>query len=865
MSTTTLPLDDKDHEIISMSTKPFASLPLFLPSDVSYDPETNSVTPKQVDDINDDDNDGLSTPRHHHLVLVPNAGWDMLRLLKPSKAPISVISCVGPYRTGKSLLVSRFVQDSKAFRIGPTLEGCTRGIWISTSALKQTSTGIYKFVLDCEGMGDPIISANNNAETTTSSSSVQHDARIALACVLLSNVFVFNNTSHPDRGSLSFLNYLDTIRKRIIPENHHHNNNVVVRYPSFVWVFRDFFLQLPPRIDDPTQTYTLEEYMLERVLQQQPQTKQQRDPNASIVNSLLQDFANFQVRSIGYPKKKQGQPFGLDEMAHLGDVPWQDFEESFQHEMNAVIQQCLEQASTPFSLGENNNNNNNNNNHSSKKSKWRWSRPRLSQRGEGAHATGSMYAKWCETVMELVNSEGVIPNIPDLQHQLLQSLADEQVQKCIETYKKELHEFWESSMVYNMSVAIPNYDDDDGGGGGGDNQAITELLRSSLQNVDLESLIGKHQLQGVADADKLIATSIYTSERLQNELTEAISSDSILIKTLDLFRSKCSSSSNETNIASSILAQMLLENTKRSHTACEVLAQSLYAPIRHAVRQEGPTTPIQVSQFESVLWVTLKTYYLACARGPAKMEILAQCLQEPFEADVIFLKRLQEKQSLLDNALEEQRALVKDIQEKQQNLLKMSRDLKETREKSQRELENIKAEHTQVMKQTLAEQKQQEEMRLAALEIDMQAKLKSAEETLEKNDQRRLSEMHALKEEAESRLFSEVSARDERMRNEQMAYEAELARIRALADDKLEEEIKAAEERRIAEQEKIKLEMEAKLLEAERKMQDEIRRKQEALLRAEEEMKRKDEQNSKLLERVEEAESQLCPSVCCCM
>ena len=36
-------------------------------------------------------------------------------------------------------------------------------------------------------------------------------------------------------------------------------------FPAFLWVFRDFFLQLPTRRENG-KPYTLEEYMMERVL-----------------------------------------------------------------------------------------------------------------------------------------------------------------------------------------------------------------------------------------------------------------------------------------------------------------------------------------------------------------------------------------------------------------------------------------------------------------------------------------------------------------------------------------------------------------------------------------------------------------------
>ena len=128
------------HELVKVCDSPFSSLPLFLPADATYNPETKTVVKHSQDDTPNgtagkDGGDGDSSALHR-LVKVPNAGWDMLQALE---VPISVISCIGPYRTGKSLLVSRFLNTSNAFRIGPTLEGCTVGIWISIISFREVS------------------------------------------------------------------------------------------------------------------------------------------------------------------------------------------------------------------------------------------------------------------------------------------------------------------------------------------------------------------------------------------------------------------------------------------------------------------------------------------------------------------------------------------------------------------------------------------------------------------------------------------------------------------------------------------------------------------------------------------------------
>lgn len=124
----------KKNEIEDVSSSPwnkFKSIPIFLPNTVKYDPETNEVTPLKDDTLEDDDESEEEEEiedEREELVIVPNAGYDFLHNVIPQDKPVSFISCIGPYRTGKSMLLSRFLRDSKAFALGPTLEGCTRGM-----------------------------------------------------------------------------------------------------------------------------------------------------------------------------------------------------------------------------------------------------------------------------------------------------------------------------------------------------------------------------------------------------------------------------------------------------------------------------------------------------------------------------------------------------------------------------------------------------------------------------------------------------------------------------------------------------------------------------------------------------------------
>lgn len=56
-------------------------------------------------------------------------------MLGKIKVPVAPIAVVGKYRTGKSFLLNKLLQlqsaaDVHGFEVGPTVEACTKGIWL---------------------------------------------------------------------------------------------------------------------------------------------------------------------------------------------------------------------------------------------------------------------------------------------------------------------------------------------------------------------------------------------------------------------------------------------------------------------------------------------------------------------------------------------------------------------------------------------------------------------------------------------------------------------------------------------------------------------------------------------------------------
>ena len=103
--------------------------------------------------------------------------------MKAIKAPIGVISVVGMYRTGKSYLMNRMILDrQKGFGVGPTVNPCTKGLWIWGSPIigqQADGTPLNIIVIDTEGIG--ALDEDSN-----------HDTRVFSLAVLLSSLFIYN-------------------------------------------------------------------------------------------------------------------------------------------------------------------------------------------------------------------------------------------------------------------------------------------------------------------------------------------------------------------------------------------------------------------------------------------------------------------------------------------------------------------------------------------------------------------------------------------------------------------------------------------------------------------------------------------------
>lgn len=161
---------------------------------------------------------------------------DAVKYLKTLTRPLAIVSVVGLYRTGKSYLLNRIldVKKGQSFQVSPTVKSCTKGLWLMRPPIHLESHDLL--VVDTEGLGS--LSASTN-----------HDTRVFSLALLLSSMFLYNSCGAINETSLNNLSLVSSIAKHIhiSSDNETNINDLASAFPRFLWVARDFSLQL---VDD---------------------------------------------------------------------------------------------------------------------------------------------------------------------------------------------------------------------------------------------------------------------------------------------------------------------------------------------------------------------------------------------------------------------------------------------------------------------------------------------------------------------------------------------------------------------------------------------------------------------------------------
>ena len=150
--------------------------------------------------------------------------------------PLGVAALAGPYRHGKSFLLNRVLlqyEPGVGFPVGHTVNACTKGLHISTQLLTDSRTpgAAPVLIMDTEGLG--AVSATDT-----------HDMRIFSLALLLSSMFLYNSKGTIDQPAINNLALVTNISEHIRVSKHAENTDLSDFFPAFLWIVRDFALDL---------------------------------------------------------------------------------------------------------------------------------------------------------------------------------------------------------------------------------------------------------------------------------------------------------------------------------------------------------------------------------------------------------------------------------------------------------------------------------------------------------------------------------------------------------------------------------------------------------------------------------------------
>ncbi|GMH33309.1 hypothetical protein BSKO_01143 [Bryopsis sp. KO-2023] len=153
--------------------------------------------------------------------------------LRKVTGPVGVVSVCGRARQGKSYILNQLLGRSGGFEVASTHRPCTKGLWLWSEPVPMTGPDGRKYhlvLLDSEG-----ISAYDQTG--------QYSTQIFSLAVLLSSLFVYNQMGGIDEAALDQLSLVTEMTKKIrsVAEG---GGSLGEFFPSFLWLLRDFYLDL---------------------------------------------------------------------------------------------------------------------------------------------------------------------------------------------------------------------------------------------------------------------------------------------------------------------------------------------------------------------------------------------------------------------------------------------------------------------------------------------------------------------------------------------------------------------------------------------------------------------------------------------
>ena len=162
---------------------------------------------------------------------ITSDGINFLSSLK--NQTIAVLSVTGPYRSGKSFLANLIMNNMGGFKVGATINACTKGLWVWGRPI-PLSGNKKLIILDSEGLGSVEKDRTGNI-----------DMKIFTLSVLLSSCLIYNTKHAISEDKIEELSNAANLSKRINISNDKKKNKQLDFgdfFPDLIWVLRDFSL-----------------------------------------------------------------------------------------------------------------------------------------------------------------------------------------------------------------------------------------------------------------------------------------------------------------------------------------------------------------------------------------------------------------------------------------------------------------------------------------------------------------------------------------------------------------------------------------------------------------------------------------------
>ena len=252
-------------------------------------------------------------------------------MLSKIDSNLAVISIAGIYRSGKSYLLNRLLGRQDGFEIGPNITSCTKGIWIWGDTVKLNNKNTEVLIIDTEGLASAFEDRNENI-----------DIIIFCLSVLLSSLFIFNSMKNIDESAIEslalVLNFAKKIQSKFNSLNDYANN-----FPSFLWVLRDFALEL---VDEKGNAVSAQQYMENALREENINMISHNEYNKGVIEEINKKN---EIRKIIKLFFKERDCYTLIRPVHdekklkiIDQIPQDQLRPEFLTQMNALVEKVFD-------------------------------------------------------------------------------------------------------------------------------------------------------------------------------------------------------------------------------------------------------------------------------------------------------------------------------------------------------------------------------------------------------------------------------------------------------------------------------------------------------------------------------------------